>query len=110
MVKAQFVQRFRNSDMLEMRVTDIQYLQTVKDKQIEKFTITMDSSRLDDTVVSDLVTVIKDSPGNTQLYFAVSDDNSNRPFVLHSRNGKVDVSKALITFIKGCDALGYTIN
>ena len=110
MVKAQFVQRFRDSNIMEMRVTNIEYLQTVKDKQIEKLTITVDSAKLDDTVVSDLVTVISNCPGNTQLYFAVSDGNSHRPFVLHSRKGKVDVNKTLIAFIKDNDALGYTIN
>ena len=110
MVKAQFVQRFRGSDMMEMRVTDIQYLQTVKDMQIERLTISLDAERIDDTVVSDLISVIKDCPGNTQLYFSVHDGNSTRPFTLHSRNGKVDVCRELISFIKNTEALGYKIN
>ena len=110
MVKAQFVQRFRGSDLKEMRVTDIQYLQTVKDLRIEKLTITLDSARIDDTTVSDLVSMVKDCPGNTQLYFSVYDNNSRTPFTLRSKNGKVDVCKELITFIKGNDALGYKIN
>lgn len=110
MVKAQFVQRFRGSDMMEMRVTDIQYLQTVKDLQIERLTITLDAGSIDDTTVSDLVSVIKDCPGNTQLYFMVHDGNSTRPFTLYSRTGKVDVCRELISYIKGNEALGYKIN
>lgn len=110
MIKAQMVQRFRGSDLKEMRITDIQYLQTVKDRQIERLTINVDADRLDDTTVSDLVTVIKDSPGNTQLYFRVSDHNSKHPFMLRSRTGNVDVSKELIAFIKESEALGYSIN
>ncbi len=110
MVKAQFVQRFRGSDMKEMRVTDIQYLQTVKDLQIEKLTINIDAEKLDDTTVTDLVTMIKDSPGNTALYFSVHDTSSTRPFTLYSKTGKVDVCKELIAFIKSNEALGYTIN
>ena len=110
LVKAQFVQRFRGSDMMEMRVTDIQYLQTVKDRQIEKLTITVDANKIDDATVSDLVTVIKDSPGNTQLYFQVHDEHANVPFTLHSRVGKVDVSRELMAFIKDKEALGYKIN
>ena len=110
MIKAQFVQRFRGSDMMEMRITDIQYLQTVKDNQIERLTITLDAAKLDDTTVSDLVTVIKDSPGTTQLYFQVNDGLANRPFTLHSRTGKVDVCKELISFIKNNEALSYRIN
>lgn len=84
MVKAQFVQRFRNSDMMEMRITDIQYLQTVKDTQIEKITISLEADKLDDTTVSDLVTIIKDAPGTTQLFFQVRETSNSKPFVLRS--------------------------
>lgn len=110
MVKAQFVQRFRNSDMMEMRITDIQYLQTVKDTQIEKITISLDADKLDDTTVSDLVTIIKDAPGTTQLFFQVRETSNSKPFVLRSRKEKIDISKELISFIKGCEALDYKIN
>lgn len=110
MVKAQFVQRFRNSDMMEMRITDIQYLQTVKDTQVERITIKLDAEKLDDTTVSDLVTIIKDSPGTTQLFFQVSETNGSKPFMVRSRKEKIDISKELISFIKGCEALDYKIN
>lgn len=110
MVKAQFVQRFRNSDMMEMRITDIQYLQTVKDTQIEKITISLEADKLDDTTVSDLVTIIKDAPGTTQLFFQVRETSNGKPFVLRSRKEKIDISKELISFIKGCEALDYKIN
>lgn len=110
MVKAQFVQRFRNSDMMEMRITDIQYLQTVKDTQIEKITISLEADKLDDATVSDLVTIIKDAPGTTQLFFQVRETSNSKPFVLRSRKEKIDISKELISFIKGCEALDYKIN
>lgn len=110
MVKAQFVQRFRNSDMMEMRITDIQYLQTIKDTQIEKITISLEADKLDDTTVSDLVTIIKDAPGTTQLFFQVRETSNSKPFVLRSRKEKIDISKELISFIKGCEALDYKIN
>lgn len=110
MVKAQFVQRFRNSDMMEMRITDIQYLQTVKDTQIEKITISLEADKLDDTTVSDLVTIIRDCPGSTQLFFQVRETGNSKPFVLRSRKERIDISKELISFIKGCEALDYKIN
>lgn len=110
MVKAQFVQRFRNSDMMEMRITDIQYMQTVKDTQIEKLTISLDADKLDDTTVSDLVTIIRDCPGSTQLFFQVRETGNSKPFVLRSRKERIDISKELISFIKGCEALDYKIN
>lgn len=110
MLKAQFVERFRGSNLKEMRVTDIQYLQTVKDYQIEKLTVTLDAEKLDDTTVSDLVTIIKDSPGNTQLYFQITDSSATRPFTVRSCSDKIEIKKDLISFIKEKDALGYKIN
>lgn len=110
MIKAQFVERFRGSNMKEMRVTDIQYLQTVKDYQIEKLTISLDAEKLDDTTVSDLVTIIKDSPGNTHLFFQISDSSATRPFTVRSCSDKIDINKELIAFIKEKEALDYKIN
>ena len=110
LVKAQFVQRFRGSDFMEMKVTDIQYLQTVKDTQVEKLTITLDAGKLDDTTVSDLVTIIRDSPGTTQLFFQVRESSSDKPFMLRSRKEKIDISRELIMFIKDSDALDYKVN
>lgn len=110
MLKAQFVERFRGSNLKEMRITDIQYLQTVKDYQIEKLTISMDAEKLDDTTVSDLVTIIKDSPGNTSLFFQINDSNATRPFTVRSCSDKIDINKELISFIKEREALDYKIN
>ena len=109
-VKVQFVQRFRNSDHLEMRVTDIQYLQTVKDSQIDRFTITIEASKLDDTIVADLATIVKDNPGATQLYFQVNDNNGSMPLQLYSKVGKIDINKRLIAMIKDSEALDYRVN
>lgn len=110
LVKVQFVQRFRGSSSMEMKVTDIQYLQTVKDTQVEKLTITLDAGKLDDTTVSDLVTIIRDSPGTTQLFFQVRENSSDKPFMLRSRKEKIDISRELIMFIKDSDALDYKVN
>ncbi len=110
MVKAQFVKRFRDSEYMDMRIADIQYMQTVKDKMIDKMTISVDADKLDDTIVSDLVTIIKDCPGNTNLYFSIHESSSNKPLTLRSRNEKVDIGKKLIAFIKENEGLSYTVN
>jgi len=110
LIKLQFVQRFRGSDYMDMRITDIQYLQTVKDEQVDKITITLDTEKLDDTVVSDLVTIVKANPGPTQLFFAVQEGAGGKPFTVRSRNEKIDVCRELMQFIKENEALGCRIN
>ncbi len=110
MVKASVVQRYKWKDDLALKITDIQYLQTVKDDNIEKLTITFDADRMDDTIVSDLVSILKDSPGTTDLYFNIMDGKSNRPLTMRSGNMKISIGKELISFIKDTDGFDYKVN
>ncbi len=110
MIKASVVQRYKWRDDLALKITDIQYLQTVKDDNIEKLTITFDADRMDDTIVSDLVSILKDSPGTTDLYFNIMDGKSNRPLTMRSGNMKISIGKELISFIKDTDGFDYKVN
>ncbi|MGN1376030.1 MAG: DNA polymerase III subunit alpha [Prevotella sp.] len=110
MVKAQFVQRFKDSKYKELRITDIQYLQTVKDKQIDKFTIVFDSEKINTKITSDLISLLNKYPGKTELYFTINDTTSSRPFTVYSKKCKINISKELINYIKREDTLDYKIN
>ena len=110
MITAQFSSRYSWSKYKDLRIADIQYLQNVKERQLEKLTINMDIEKLDHTAMSDLLTIIKDSPGNIQLFFQITDDASTRPFTLRSHNKKIDINKQLIAFINEQDGLDYKIN
>ncbi len=110
MVRAKFVKPYRDKDYMDMKITDIQYLQTVKEKSIEKMTISVEAEKLDDTVVSDLVTIIKDCPGKTQLFFSIRENNSSKPLTLRSRNDKVNIDKKLIAFINENEGLSFKVN
>ncbi len=110
MVSAKFVKRFHDREFTDMQITDIQYMQTVKDKMIEKVTITVDADKLEDTVVSDLVTIIKGCPGKTQLYFSIHESSNSKPLTLRSRNEKVNIDRKLISFINEKDGLSYKVN
>ncbi len=109
-VAAKMVPRFRDSNLKTMRIQDIQYMQTVKEKQIEKITISIDSDSLDERVVTDLTTILADNPGNVQLYFQIKDSETNRPVMLHARGRSVDVGRDLIAYIDGHPAMAYKIN
>ncbi len=110
MVRAGFVQRFRGSDIKELRVTDIQYMQTVKDKMVERLTINIDADSMDATVVSDLVSVLQENGGNTELYFQIVDSKSPKAISLRSPRAKVSLSRELLSFIKGKPCLSYKVN
>ena len=100
----------RKGDSYFITINDIQYLQTVKEKQIDKFTITMTSDSINDTVVSDLTTLFEDSPGDTQLFIQIIDSVSLRPITLRSRKRKINVKRDLLMYIESIPGMMYKIN
>ena len=91
-------------------VSDIQYLQTVKDNQIEKFTISFKGSSMTPETVDEISNIIADSPGNTELYFKISDTTQKNNVLLHAKDKTINVSNKLILYINSQENMSYQIN
>lgn len=109
-ITAKCVQKYRDSDYYDFKISDIQYLQTVKDQRIEKFTITMDTTSVDETIVNDISTMLRDSPGNTQLYFQIHDVGNNSHVLLRSKMGPISLKHKLVTYIEVNPGMSYHVN
>ncbi len=109
-VRAKFSKRFATSTFIETRITDIQYLETVKNQSIEKFTIVCDTAHLDETVITDIVTLVSESPGTTQLFFQLNDSEHNTNLLLRSRNGSINLDRHLVQYIESSEHLSYKVN
>lgn len=109
-ITAKCVQRYRDSNYYDLKIADIQYLQTVKDQRIEKFTITMDSTSIDETVVNDISTMLRNSPGSTQLYFQINDVTSNSYVLLRSKMGPISLKHKFMTYIEVNPEMSYHVN
>ena len=102
--------RYRNNpDMLELKVQKIEQLYDVKQNRLERFTISMDATALDDEFVSELSTVIEEHIGNTQLYIQLRTPD-NTVLMLRSKNGGVNVDRTLIDFISSNEKMEFHIN
>ena len=110
-VTAKCVPRFRdNSELFDIRIQSVDFLNDVKDKYIEKLTIAVNTSVLDDTQMTDLATVIRSNPGRVPLFFQMYDAEHNRDVLLVSRGNEVDINASLISYLESCPALTYTLN
>ena len=109
-ITAKCVQKYRDSNYYDLKIADIQYLQTVKDQRIEKFTITMDSTSIDETVVNDISTMLRNSPGSTQLYFQINDVTSNSYVLLRSKMGPISLKHKFMTYIEANSEMSYHVN
>ena len=83
----------------------------VKEELVQKITIIIPLSVLNSGLITELATLTKEHPGNTELYFKVTDDTDSRMSVdLISRPVKLSVGRDLITYLKERPELGFRIN
>jgi DNA polymerase-3 subunit alpha len=108
-IRAKCQQKY-SSNYFDFRVNDIQYMQTVKDKLIEKFTICIKSSAIDETVVTDLTTLINNNPGKTQLYLQIDDEEHHDSITLRSKSKLVNLSRELVQYVEGHEEMSYLVN
>ena len=109
-VTAKMVPRFRGSNLYDMRISDIQYMNTVKEQRIDKVTIKINSDKIDSQLVTDLLTVVADNPGETALYFQILDAEGNGTIHLRSKGRKVELTHQLVMFVEQNNDLDYFIN
>ncbi|MCR5076682.1 MAG: DNA polymerase III subunit alpha [Prevotella sp.] len=102
--------RYRNNpSLLELKVQNVEQLYDVKTHRLERFTITVDSSALDDELVSELSTVVDAHQGETQLFIQLRTPE-NTSIMLQRRNKGVNVDRKLIDFITANEKMDFHIN
>ena len=109
-ITAKCVPRFRDSNLYDLKVQNIEYLPTVKERSIDRFTINITTDDLDSLVVEELNQIIREHPGKTKLFFQLHDRKGNNHVLLKSRTHEIDVRQDLIKFIESHDFLDYNIN
>ena len=109
-ITAKCVPRFRDSNLYDLKVQNIEYLPTVKERSIDRFTINITTDELDSLVVEELNQIIREHPGKTKLFFQLHDRKGNNHVLLKSRTHEIDVRQDLIKFIENHDFLDYNIN
>ena len=100
-ITAKCVQKYPNSNYIDFQVSNIEYLQSVSDKR---------SNHIDETVVNDILTMVNESPGNTQLYFQIHDSESNNTVLLRSRTRPITVKRELVNYVESHPNMTYKVN
>ena len=109
-VTAKVKPRFQYSDIMQLKVQNIQYLQSVKEKAIERITISLTTDLLNDQIVTELSELISEHPGTTTLFFQLHDSAGRHHVLLKSESKSIDVKSTLIRYIEETPALDYKIN
>lgn len=94
----------------EVKINNIELLSEVKDRLIEKLTVTAPLSAVNDEMIMELSSLIKENPGNAELYFYIRDEDGQMYVNLMSRTMKISVRKDIVNYLKSQPLLDYKIN
>ncbi len=109
-IKARCQPKQWRQDELELKVTSMELLPDVKERLIEKITITIPLALLSQDLVLQLSALTKEHPGNTELYFKISDAESRQVLDFVSRPVKLSVGRELVSYLKEHPELEFRIN
>ena len=109
-VEASCTVKYKNSSFVDLKLTRVRFLQSVKEQNIERITINVNPLRLSKTTVEDLNTLINDNPGDTQLYISLHRTDNKGDVLMRSSNKNINVTHEIIELIEDDEALSYTIN
>lgn len=109
-VKGRVQGRRYDANQLELKIISIQLLSDVKDKEIEKITITLPLHDMNAQMVEELATLTKNNPGNSLLYFQVVDGERNMKVDLFARSLKIEIKQELIDYLIESENLVFSIN
>ena len=109
-IRATCKKRFQNSKYYDLKIGSVMYMSDVKEKSIEKITISMKSDSLTEDLVNDLTSVISSTEGKVPLYFRIYYPKYKNVVVLRAKTTGVSVDYRLTNFIDSKDELSYCIN
>ena len=84
----------------ELKITSIEMLEDSYESLIQKVTIALPLSHVNQMNNTDLLSLIEENPGKTDLYLQIHDVESSTTVSLRSKKYKVDVSSAFIDRLK----------
>ena len=102
--------RYRDSNLYDLKISNIEYLQSIKDRAITKITISLDTEGFDSQMLQELNQIVIANPGKTKLYFQLRDPSNKSQVLMYSTKYSVDVRRELIAFLESSPFSDYRIN
>ncbi len=109
-ITATCTKRYPTSKYYDFKIGTVNYMSDIKDKSVDKFTISVKSDELTEELVDDLTAVISANEGAVPLYFSVQYTKFKKSVVLRSKIPGVDVNHRLVNFIDTKEELSYSVN
>ena len=100
LIRGRYQPRQYNQGILDFKISSVEQLSDLKDRLIKKITLTIPISELNETLITEIASIIKNKPGNTSIYFRIEDFEKQLSLSLYPDNQKFKIDKSLIHFLE----------
>jgi len=109
LIKGKFQARQFKEKIFDFKISSIRPLSELKDTLANKITILLPLHQLDEKIIAELSSMIKNNPGNSVFYFKIADIEKQLSVSLHVENQKFAIDKNLVRFLED-NQITFSIN
>lgn len=109
-IRAKVQNRPYREDLYELKIAGIDLLSEIKDKLINKLTVTVYPDKLNSQITEELAVMMKENAGQVEVYFKIVDSEEHMYVLMKSSLGEVEVKKSILNFFDAHSAFEYKIN
>lgn len=110
LVKAKVQKRPYKEDEIEVKITTISLLTSVREELIKSLSLIIPVTSINNKMVDELKTLTSEHKGKTELKFIIVDPVNKISLPMFSRSVRVDVNNNFINFIKAFPGIEYKVN
>lgn len=109
-ITAQLTKKFASSNFFSLQIKNVEYMQSVKEQRINRITITLHARDINEVVTNDILSLVNDSPGHTELFFNINDEENKANILLRAVKKKIEVTNHLVNFLEQQSNMSYQLN
>jgi len=110
LVKGKVQKRRFNEDELELRIKSINLLSSVKDELVKSVTIIIKAEEANSALMEDLLELVKENKGDTELKFVFYDKEEKVSLPMFSRTLKVRLNNELVAYLEDHPSIDFKVN
>jgi DNA polymerase-3 subunit alpha len=100
LIRGKFQPRQYNANVLDFKISSIQQMSEVKDSLVKRITILLPLHDLDEKMITELSSQIKNNPGGCSLYFKIEDIEKHLSVSLYTETQKFAIDQRIIRFLE----------
>jgi DNA polymerase-3 subunit alpha len=100
LIKGMFSPSQYNPNQINFRINSIFPLNDLKDRLVDRITISLPLYQLDEQLIADLSSLIKNNPGSSSLYFKIEDAERQLSVALEADSGRFNINKTIVQYLE----------